>query len=461
MTKAPPSVGVVSLGCPKNLVDTEVMLGHLQRAGHAHRAGRRGPRRPRQHVRLHRPRRRKSRSRRSSSRSSARSGARSTASSSPGAWSRSTAGELSRGDPGGGRLRRPRRARERAPRRPRAFRRFRASPTSRSRHASTTSSRRACCRAAGATRTSRSARAATTPARSARSRRCAGSSAAGRSSRSSPRRESLEAQGVSELVLDLAGHDPLRRGPRHGPGGPRAARRGARSPGRPFRGSAFSTRIRRRSTIRSSTLMAREPRFVALRRHPAPARRAADPRRRCAAAATRRPTSRMIERMRADRAGDRHPHDLHRGLSRGRARPSFRSCVEFVRDAEFDNLGAFTYSPEPGSGSEPLGDPVPAEEKERRKDFLLSLQQPIARAKLRGLRGRDGRGDRRGPVGGVRVPARGPPALAGPRDRRASPDHRRRGPDAVPGRHRAREGREDVRLRRDGRRRRMTPSADL
>jgi ribosomal protein S12 methylthiotransferase len=30
-----PSVGVVSLGCPKNLVDTEVMLGHLAKAGHA------------------------------------------------------------------------------------------------------------------------------------------------------------------------------------------------------------------------------------------------------------------------------------------------------------------------------------------------------------------------------------------------------------------------------------------
>ncbi len=30
-----PSVGVVSLGCPKNLVDTEIMLGHLTRAGHA------------------------------------------------------------------------------------------------------------------------------------------------------------------------------------------------------------------------------------------------------------------------------------------------------------------------------------------------------------------------------------------------------------------------------------------
>ena len=33
-TKTLPAVGVVSLGCAKNLVDTEVMLGHLQRAGH-------------------------------------------------------------------------------------------------------------------------------------------------------------------------------------------------------------------------------------------------------------------------------------------------------------------------------------------------------------------------------------------------------------------------------------------
>ena len=51
-------------------------------------------------------------------------------------------------------------------------------------------------------------------------------------------------------------------------------------------------------------------------------------------------------------------------------------------------MGAFTYSPEPGSGSEPLGDPIPADEKERRKEFLLSLQQPIARRKLRAIRGR-------------------------------------------------------------------------
>jgi ribosomal protein S12 methylthiotransferase len=72
----------------------------------------------------------------------------------------------------------------------------------------------------------------------------------------------------------------------------------------------------------------------------------------------------------------------------GEGDAEFRELCEFVREAELDNVGAFTYSPEPGSGSEPLGDPVAAEEKERRRDFLLSLQQPIARRKFRALRGK-------------------------------------------------------------------------
>ena len=72
----------------------------------------------------------------------------------------------------------------------------------------------------------------------------------------------------------------------------------------------------------------------------------------------------------------------------GEGETEFRELCEFVRESSLDNVGAFTYSPEPGSGSEALGDPIPAEEKERRKDFLLSLQQPIARGKLRALRGR-------------------------------------------------------------------------
>jgi len=72
----------------------------------------------------------------------------------------------------------------------------------------------------------------------------------------------------------------------------------------------------------------------------------------------------------------------------GEGEAEFAELCEFVRGAELDNVGAFAYSPEPGSGSEPLGDPVPPEEKERRKEFLLSLQQPIARRRLRALRGR-------------------------------------------------------------------------
>ena len=73
----------------------------------------------------------------------------------------------------------------------------------------------------------------------------------------------------------------------------------------------------------------------------------------------------------------------------GEGEDEFRELCEFVREAEFDNLGAFTYSPEPGSASEPLGDPVSAGEKAGRKDFLLSLQQPIARRKNRALVGRE------------------------------------------------------------------------
>jgi ribosomal protein S12 methylthiotransferase len=72
----------------------------------------------------------------------------------------------------------------------------------------------------------------------------------------------------------------------------------------------------------------------------------------------------------------------------GEGEAEFGELCEFVRDVAFDNLGAFTYSPEPGSASEALGDPVPAEEKERRKDFLLSLQRPIARRANRRLVGR-------------------------------------------------------------------------
>ena len=72
----------------------------------------------------------------------------------------------------------------------------------------------------------------------------------------------------------------------------------------------------------------------------------------------------------------------------GETEDDFGALVEFVREAELDNVGAFAYSPEPGSGSEKLGDPVPGGEKQKRIDFVMSIQRSISRGRLRALRGR-------------------------------------------------------------------------
>jgi ribosomal protein S12 methylthiotransferase len=95
----------------------------------------------------------------------------------------------------------------------------------------------------------------------------------------------------------------------------------------------------------------------------------------------------MIQRMRATVPGIAIRTTFIVGFP-GEGDAQFRELCEFVSEARLDNVGVFTYSPEPGSGSEPLGDPVPAEEKDRRRDFLLSLQRPIARRKNRALVGR-------------------------------------------------------------------------
>lgn len=132
-------------------------------------------------------------------------------------------------------------------------------------------------------------------------------------------------------------------------------------------------------------LMAREPRFVPYVDIPlqhvsrailSKMRRGGDPASYAA----------LIERMRRIVPGIAVRTTFILGFP-GEGDAEFQELCEFVRSAQFDNLGAFTYSPEPGSGSEPLGDPIPPEEKERRKDFLLSLQRPIARRKNRTLRG--------------------------------------------------------------------------
>lgn len=72
----------------------------------------------------------------------------------------------------------------------------------------------------------------------------------------------------------------------------------------------------------------------------------------------------------------------------GEEEKDFLEVKEFLEAVRFDNAGVFTYSPEPGSGAEPLGDPVPQDVKEERRDALMQIQQRISVSKNRAKRGK-------------------------------------------------------------------------
>lgn len=56
----------------------------------------------------------------------------------------------------------------------------------------------------------------------------------------------------------------------------------------------------------------------------------------------------------------------------------FQELIDFVREVQFDRLGVFTYSQEESTQAFELGDPIPQEEKENRKNYVLSIQQKIS-----------------------------------------------------------------------------------
>lgn len=56
----------------------------------------------------------------------------------------------------------------------------------------------------------------------------------------------------------------------------------------------------------------------------------------------------------------------------------FEMLCDFVRETKFDRVGTFTFSVEENTSSFILGDPVPSEEKERRKDVLMEIQKDIS-----------------------------------------------------------------------------------
>jgi len=62
----------------------------------------------------------------------------------------------------------------------------------------------------------------------------------------------------------------------------------------------------------------------------------------------------------------------------GETDAQFAELVDFVKWARFDRLGAFTYSPEEGTGAAEMPDQVPEEVKTKRLDQLMMLQQSIS-----------------------------------------------------------------------------------
>jgi ribosomal protein S12 methylthiotransferase len=62
----------------------------------------------------------------------------------------------------------------------------------------------------------------------------------------------------------------------------------------------------------------------------------------------------------------------------GETDEEFNTLLDFIEDIRFDRVGAFQFSFEPGTTSEPLGDPVPGEVKQARWEQLMELQQGIS-----------------------------------------------------------------------------------
>ncbi len=62
----------------------------------------------------------------------------------------------------------------------------------------------------------------------------------------------------------------------------------------------------------------------------------------------------------------------------GETQEDHQELLEFVDEMEFDRLGVFTYSPEEGTPAEAMEDQIPQEIKEERRDELMTLQQEIS-----------------------------------------------------------------------------------
>jgi ribosomal protein S12 methylthiotransferase len=72
----------------------------------------------------------------------------------------------------------------------------------------------------------------------------------------------------------------------------------------------------------------------------------------------------------------------------GETDAEFEELLDFLREAELDRVGAFTYSPVEGAKANELPDPVSEELKEDRLEQFMAVQAEISAAKLQRKIGR-------------------------------------------------------------------------
>ena len=69
----------------------------------------------------------------------------------------------------------------------------------------------------------------------------------------------------------------------------------------------------------------------------------------------------------------------------GESTDDFEALVEFVETVEFDHVGVFAFSPEAGTRAARLPDQIEETTRKRRREILLAAQQPVSKRRL-GLR---------------------------------------------------------------------------
>jgi len=72
----------------------------------------------------------------------------------------------------------------------------------------------------------------------------------------------------------------------------------------------------------------------------------------------------------------------------GETEDEFQTLLDFITEIKFDRVGVFPFSFEPGTTSEPLGDPIPKEMKEERVARVMQLQETISLTRNQALVGK-------------------------------------------------------------------------